>query len=218
LIYRTRSSNTPNTQLNPHGTLPSSKASLRLPPEYETQVSPTGVPPSESACRSANPVSALAHSGFPQDTPEATLTFQGYVDSDWGSDRLAHRRSISGVFMLAGQLYSTRQGTNRRIALSSTEAEIRVQPMPTKLYLRSIARTGRGTTLAHRHIRGQQWRPTQDKRPTTHPPYPVLNSNNSLGTTMGRRRTMIFGDIDTTHNIQIPNQAELVALTTLPAP
>ena len=75
---------------------------------------------------------------IPQNTKPEVL--QGYVDSDWGTDR-SHRRSVTGIaIILAGAVIAYKTKYQPTVALSSTEAEFAAAAEAGKmiLYLRSI--------------------------------------------------------------------------------
>jgi hypothetical protein len=139
--------------------------------------------------------------GFPK-TPDATL-LQGYVDSDWGSDH-QHQRSISGiVFMLAGAAIFYKTRYQPTVALSSTEAEFAAAADAGKaaLYLCSILHELNVAQILPTAIyedNGARLM-TNAQQPTRHTHHVELKQFAVLQWVKDEQ--MIFGDIDTAHNI-----------------
>jgi hypothetical protein len=140
--------------------------------------------------------------GFPK-AYDATL-LQGYVDSDWGSDR-QHRRSISGiVFMLAGAAIFYKTRYQPTVALSSTEAEFAAAADAGKaaLYLRSILHELNVEqllpTVIYEDNNGARLM-TNAQQPTRRTRHVELKQFAVLQWVEDEQ--MIFGDIDTAHNI-----------------
>jgi hypothetical protein len=149
------------------------------------------------------PVSAPSTlQGFKK-TPDAN-TLEGYVDSDWGSDR-QHRRSISGiVFMLAGAAIFYKTRYQPTVALSSTEAEFAAAADSGKaaLYLRSILHE-LGVdqllpTVIYEDNNGARLM-TNAQQPTRRTRHVELKQFAVLQWVEDEQ--IIFGDIGTTHNI-----------------